>query len=133
MRFLSGGQANVRTVAFLPGDLAARIPALSTDILLDGEYARKIWEKHKLGYETLGLIQTIVDRGWCTKTRPNQLDFLYVDDRGLPKYYVLGVKAAQGGKEIWVTTLHPTSEPEIKRRLKRAREKGALVRTASWN
>jgi len=133
IRFLSGGIKNVAVIAFLPGDLAAHMPTLSTDVRIDGQYAKKIWEKHRLGHEALGLIQRMIDDGWCTKTRGNQLDFLYVDERGSPKFYVLGIKAAKRGQETWVTTLHPTDEKETKRRLRRAREKDAIIRSAKWS
>jgi hypothetical protein len=89
MRFLQGGAGNIRVVAFLPGALASRMPTLSTDVRLDGDYARKIWEKHRLGHEALGLIQTIIDHGWCTASRPHQLDFLYVFNDPKPRYFVL--------------------------------------------
>ncbi len=132
IRFLTGGLSNVAVVAFLPGDLAAHMPTLSTGIRIDGSYAKKIWQKHGLGHDVLGLVQQMVSTGWCTKSRPNQLDFLYVDTRSIPKHYVLGIKAAKRGHETWITTLHPTDESEIRRRLRRAREKDALIRTAAW-
>jgi len=133
IRFLSGGMKNIAVVAFLPGDLAAVMPTLSTDIRIDGDYARKIWEKHRLGHSALGLIQRIIDDGWVTKSRPNQLDFLYVHDVALPRHYILGIKAAKGGQETWITTLHPTDENETRRRLRRAREKNQLIRSHKWS
>ncbi len=129
MRFLSGGMKNTAVIAFLPGDLAARMPTLSTDVRIDGEYARKLWEKHGLDYDALGLIQTIINDGWCTRSRGGQLDFMYVDGRyGIPKHYVLGIKAAQAGRETWLTTLHPTNEREIRRRVRRAKERDTVIR-----
>jgi hypothetical protein len=133
IRFLSGGMVPVAVVAFLPGDLAAQMPTLSTDVRLRSDYAKKIWEKHRLGHEALGLIQPMINRGWCTKSRQNELDFLYVDDRALPRHYVLGLKAARHGQETWVTTLHPTNQREIRRRLQRARETDTLIRTHVWS
>jgi len=132
IRFLSGGMNNTAVVAFLPGDLAAFMPTLSTDVRLSGDYARKVWEKHHLGHETFGLLQTIINDGWVTKSRPNQLDFLFVHDVGQPKHYILGIKAAKGGQETWVTTLHPTDEKETRRRLRRAKEKNLLIRSHKW-
>ncbi|HQT64280.1 MAG: hypothetical protein B7Z75_08615 [Acidocella sp. 20-57-95] len=134
IRFLRGGTVNVQVVAFLPGDLAAQMPTLSTDVRIDGAYAKKLWEKHHLGHEALGVIQSMINRGWCTKTRPNQLDFLYVDSSGRqPKRYVLGVKSAKSGQETWLTTLHLTDELEMRRRLSRAKQKGQMIRTAVWD
>lgn len=134
MRFLNGGMINVAVVAFLPGDLAARMPTLSTDVRIDGDYARKIWEKHRLGHEALGLVQVMINSGWCTKSRPGQLDFLYVDaSRGKPRCYILGLKGTKAGQETWVTTLHPTSESEIRRRLRRAKQMDTLIRTSTWS
>jgi hypothetical protein len=132
IRFLKGGFSNTAVVAFLPGDLAALMPTLSTDVRIDGDYARKIWEKHRLGHEALGLVQTMISDGWCTKSRPNQLDFLYVGGQGAPRHYVLGIKSAKRGQETWITTLHPTDEGETRRRLRRAKEKGLLLRGPKW-
>jgi hypothetical protein len=129
MRLLSGGLENVAVIAFLPGDLAARVPTLSTDVRIDGEYARKLWQKHRLGHAALGLVQTIIDFGWCTKTRMNQLDFLYVDGVwDARKHYVMGIKSAKGGRETWLTTLHPSNENDMRRRIRRAQEKAAIIR-----
>jgi hypothetical protein len=80
IRFLRGGMMRVAVVAFLPGELAARMPTLSTDVRIDRDYARKIWERHRLGHEDLGLIQPIIDHGWCTKSRQNALDFIFVTE-----------------------------------------------------
>jgi hypothetical protein len=132
IRFLNGGVTNVAIIAFLPGELAAYVPTLSTDVRIGGEYARKIWEKHRLGHQALGLVQIIINAGWCVKSRPGQLDFFYVDNRWPSKHYVLGVKSAKRGQETWITTLHPTDERDMRRRLKKAKRNGALIRTAIW-
>jgi hypothetical protein len=125
--------ANTAIIAFLPGDLAAHIPTLSTDVRIDGDYARKLWEKHKLGHEALGLVQIMIDVGWCTKSRSNQLDFLHVDGSwGPPRHYILGIKGTKAGQETWLTTLHPTNEYEMRRRIRRAKEKGTVIRAPKW-
>lgn len=133
MRFLNGGPQFVATVAYLPGDLAARMPTLSTDIRMAGDYAKKIWEKHRLGHNVLGLIPTIVRDGWCTRRQSNQLDFFYVDQVGTPKRYILGLKASRAGQETWVSTLYPTDEHEIRRRLNKARKQDYLLRGHCWD
>ncbi len=74
------------------------------------------------------MIQPIIDHGYCTKSRENGLDFLYIDDRIRSKRYVLGLKAARNGQETWITTLHLIDETELRRRLKRAKKTGTLMR-----
>jgi hypothetical protein len=128
MRFLSGNFADVAVVGFLPGEFAAQMPTLSTAVQISSAYAKKIWEKHRLGHQVFGLIQPIIDCGYCIKSRKNNLDFLYIDDRSLPKRYLLGLKAARGGKETWVTTLYTIDEQELRRRLKRANKADSLIR-----
>jgi len=39
-----------------------------------------------------GDIQLIIYRGYCTKSRENGLDFMYVDDRVIPKRYLPGLE-----------------------------------------
>ena len=132
IRFLRGQGPSVAVVAFLPGDLAARVPTLSTEVRLGRDYAKKIWEKHRLGHEHLGLIQPMIDDGWCTKSRADGLDFLYVDDRRRPARYILGIKGAKRGHETWVTTLYAVNEDEVRRRLRRANKEGTLIRSHRW-
>lgn len=132
MRFLRGEHSADVVVAFLPGDLAAQMPTLSTDIRLGSEYAKKVWEKHHLGHDELGLIQTIVDNGWCTKTRPGSLEFLFVRDQGPHTHYLLAVKSARSGRETWIATIYRTNEQEVRRRLKKARKDGQLIRSHTW-
>jgi hypothetical protein len=108
------------------------MPTLSTDVRISSPYARKIWEKHRLGHQEFGLIQLMINRGYCTKSRENGLDFMYVDDRMIPKRYVLGLKSAKRGQETWITTLYRIDEQELRRRLKRAKKHGFLIRAHLW-
>jgi hypothetical protein len=132
LRFLDGRNGPFAIVGFLPGDLAARMPTLSTEVRIGRDYAKKLWEKHHLGHGDLGMIQRAIDHGWCTKSRGNALDFLYVDTAGQPLRFILGLKSAYGGAETWVTTLHKSDEQQIRRRLRRARAGGTLLRAHSW-
>lgn len=130
MRFLDGRGSEFAVVAFLPGELAARMPTLSTEVRIGRENAMKIWTKHRLGYWELGIIQRAIDHGWCAKSRSSSLDFLYVSPDG--KRYVLGLKAAYGGQETWVTTLYQTQEVKIRKRLSQANKDQALIRSHFW-
>ena len=132
VRFLDGREGNFAVVAFLPGDLAARMPTLSTEVRIGRSHALKLWEKHNLGYADLGVIQRAIDNGWCTKSREAALDFLYIDSATPPRRFVLGIKAAYGGEETWVSTLHRSDEHQIRRRLRRAREADKLLRAHVW-
>jgi hypothetical protein len=131
--FLDGRMADVAVVAFLPGHLAARMPTLSTDVRIGREYALKMWTQHHLGHSAFGLIQSIINDGWCTKSRENELDFLYVDLEGESKRYILGLKSARGGQETWITTLHVSNEQQIRRRVKQALASDRMVRGPEWS
>jgi hypothetical protein len=130
MRFLDGRGPESAVVGFLPGDLAARMPTLSTDVRIGRENAAKIWSKHRLGYWELSIIQQAIDHGWCAKSRSSSLDFLYVNPEG--RRYLLGLKAAYGGQETWVTTLYPTKEAKVRKRLREANAAGLLIRSHDW-
>jgi hypothetical protein len=132
VRFLDGREGNFAVAAFLPGDLAACIPTLSTEVRIGRDHARKLWEKHRLGHADLGVIQRAIDNGWCTKSRNAALDFLYIDQTMPARRFVLGIKATYGGQETWVSTLHRSDEHQIRRRLRRARETDMLLRTHVW-
>jgi hypothetical protein len=139
VRFLDGRMGNMAIVAFLPGHLAAQMPTLSTDVRIGREYAQKLWAKHGLGHGSFRLFQPAIDHGWCAKSRDNGLDFIYIDSsrayidaRGEPVRFILGLKSARGGQETWVTTLHPSTEQQVRRRLRRATDSGRLIRAHSW-
>jgi len=117
-RFLDGRNGTFAIVGFLPGDLAARMPTLSTEVRIGRDYAKKLWEKHHLGHGDLAMIQRAIDHGWCAQSRGNALDFLYVDTDRQPTRFILGLKCAYGGTETWVTTLHKSDEQQISRLLK---------------
>jgi hypothetical protein len=127
-RFLRGKEGTSQIVAFLPGYLGAHIPTLTTEVGIKYEYARKLLEKHGLGHEALGLIQAAIDYGWCTRTRPSSLDFIYIEGFISPRRYILGIKAVPRGSELWVTTLYSCNERELRRRLRLARSQSQVIR-----
>lgn len=127
-RFLKGREGKSKIVAFLPGHLGAYIPTVTTDVGIEYAYARKIFEKHGLGHEALSLIQAAIDTGWCTRTRPGGLDFIYIEGLFNPRRYILGIKSVPRKPELWVTTLYSCNERELRRRLHLARKWGQVIR-----
>jgi hypothetical protein len=127
-RFLRGKEGSYKIVAFLPGYLGAHIPTLTTDVGIEYTYARKLLEKHGLRHEALILIQAAIDYGWCTRTRPGSLDFIYIEGSTYPRRYILGIKAVPTMSELWVTTLYSCNEWELRRRIKAARVRNQVIR-----
>jgi hypothetical protein len=133
VRFIDGREGDSAVLAILPGELAARMPTLSTEIKIHRAYAIKIWEKHNLRPNDLAVVQKAVLHGWCTKSRNDSLDFLYVDPTtSIPRRLIVGIKSAYGGQETWLTTMYKAEESEIRRRLKKARKANRLIRSHVW-
>jgi len=127
------GRGQFATVARLTGDIAAWMPTMSLDVRISKEYVAKMFGKHGLKYEDLGIVQRAIDEGWCTKSRENALDFIYVDTRGQPRRFILGLKSAAHGRETWFQTLYMADEMEVRRRLRRAMERGKFIRGHQWS
>ena len=61
VRFMDGREDPSAVMAFLPGDLAAAMPTVSTDVRIGREYATKLLGKHGLRHAALGVIQCAID------------------------------------------------------------------------
>ncbi|MDE2515163.1 MAG: hypothetical protein KGL12_03960 [Rhodospirillales bacterium] len=132
VQFLDGRRGKAAVIARLPGEIAARLPAQTLDVQIGQDYALKLIRKHNLNYADLAMVQPAIDLGWCTRTRPAMLDFLYVTQEPFPRRFILGVKVARGGMEVWLQTFYRCTESDIRRRLRRAQEANALFRTHAW-
>jgi hypothetical protein len=131
IRFLDGRAGDQTVIAFLPGDLGARIPTLATDVLIKCEYANKLRMKHHLLYEHFSIIQPTIDKGVCIRSeKSGQLEFLYADQKIFGSRFLLVLKAANGGREVWLVTFFRTNDAQIKSKLRRAAQSGTIVRAA---
>lgn len=130
--FLDGRLGKCRTVAYLPLSLGAHLPATVTDVMAHADYARKVKDKHHLKFEHFCLLQNMINDGWCLLSRTRRLEFLYVDNDVFQARFLLVLKAAANGREIWMATFHRTNEQQIRSHLARARKEGRLLRTHTW-
>ena len=120
--FLLGRANPTICVATLPSELAIHIGARVNDVMMERQYAAKLLVKHRLTYEQLWVVQAAIDRGFClVGKKPGHLEFIYVDDRSMSEAYILVIKSARYGEEVWLVTLHRTNPEQI--RSKRRRQK----------
>ena len=110
--FMDGRIGESIRIAELPGNLAAQIHCTTVDVLIGREYARKIIDKHKLGYHHFSIIQLAIDRGWC-RLDFGKLQFLYEDNTRYDTPFRLAIKAARQGTELWVATLHKCRRSQV--------------------
>ncbi len=128
---LDGRAGDRAVIAFLPGDLGGHIQALSTDVLIGRDYAVKLLRKHRLGYEHFAVIQPAIDRGICIKSeKSGHIEFLYADQKIFGSRFLLVLKVAASGQEVWLMTFFRTNDGQIKSKLKRARQSGSIIRQA---
>lgn len=117
IEFTRGLYGPVQAIAFVPGDLAIRIGARSSDLLIDRHYALKLRHKHRFRYEHLQLIQTAINDGWVIRER-GDLVFIYEADAPHFSTFVVVVKQAKDGEEIWLKTFHRIQPKKVKRLLR---------------
>jgi len=123
--FLDGRREGFVVIAVLPGDLGAYIGAISSEVLIERQYAVKIMERHRLAHSDFGLIQVAISEGWCVLNRARAaLEFLYEDSRKPNLAFLLALKSAEEGREVWVRTFHRMDPKAIRSRLRR----GEIIR-----
>jgi len=123
VRFLDGRSGDVQTIAFVPGGFTARIGAVSCDLLIRRDYAHKLNRTHGLRYEHWGIMQIAINHGYAILER-GDLVFVYLDDTVFNDMFVLAIKEAANGQELWVKSFH-RCEP---RKLNRLLKNGELLR-----
>ncbi len=75
---------------------------------MEVDYARKILVEKKLTWEHLHIIQKAVNEGYCVQGKTaDHLEFLYISEDSTA--WILALKAAKGGTEIWFCSLFYTT------------------------
>lgn len=122
VRFLDGRSGQIQTLAFVPGEFTARIGALSCDLLIERSYAEKLKNKHSLRYEHWGMIQVAINHGYAIlqrrDSRNTELLFAYVDDAVFQANFLLAIKQARGGEEIWLKSFYRCQPGRVQRLLR---------------
>ncbi len=117
------GRATVRVVvASLPTEIAAQLSANTSDVWLARDYALKLRDRHNVGYENLRLVQAAIDHGHCLLGKAdNHLEFIYFDDQNSNRPWLLVIKSARWGQEVWLVSLYRTHRQQIQSKLRRHR------------
>jgi len=117
MEFMRGHYGPTQSIAFVPGDLAIRIGARTSNLLIDRQNALKLRHKHRFRYEHFELIQPSINEGWVIIER-GDLVFIYVAEAPFFSTFALVVKQARGGEEIWLKTFHRIQPTKVRRLLR---------------
>lgn len=118
--FMDGRLGDWITIAHLPGLFGAHINALTTEVRIQRAYARKMIDKHRLLHAHFEMIQVAVDRGWCrVDDRRRSLGFLLDDDVLHHTIFLLAIKTAAGGEELWLRTFHRSNAEQLRSHLRR--------------
>jgi hypothetical protein len=116
--FMLGLHGSTQTIAFVPGELVARINARSCNLMIERECARKLLHKHRLRYEHWGMIQIAIDHGYALLSRRSpgkpELLFAYVDDAIFNSNFLLAIKQANAGSEIWMKSFYRCEPSRIR-------------------
>ena len=121
MRLIDGRAGGVAAVAYLPSEVGVFFSAITTAVWIEKACAIKILMRHRLRYEDLEFIQRAIDGGYILRGRDRQyLEFLYIDSSGPYRHYLLVLKIARYGQEVWVQTFHRSDETALRSRLKKA-------------
>lgn len=118
MEFMRGMYEPWQVIAFVPGALAEKLGARTSDLRISREYALKLRHKHGFQYHHFELIQVAIDEGAVVMERG---DLVFVYSVGAPYHatFALVVKRARKGEELWLKTFHRI-EPAKRKRLLRS-------------
>lgn len=96
------------TIATIPEEIRHHLPVHTNKIQMGLDYAKKILIEKKLTYEDIHIVQKAVTDGYCCKGKnKDHLDFLYLNNDG--KSWILVIKSAGNGTEVWFCTLFYTT------------------------
>jgi hypothetical protein len=122
MKLVDGRAGGVANVAYVPTEIGVLFSALTHDVKLTRICAVKLIKTHKLSYDDLDHIQTAVNEGYIFRGRKSRyLEFLYVDAKGPFRHYLLVLKTARYGEEIWLQTFQRSDAQTLRSRIKNQR------------
>jgi len=74
--------------------------------------------KHRLTYEDLATLQSAIDEGFCLRSKDHaMLEFVYYNASQKP--YIVVLKCAAFGQELWVVTMHRSNRQQARSKTKR--------------
>ena len=119
-RFAGGGAGDIARLAFLPTELGVKISAQRNDVHVQLNYLRKCFSKHGLRYDEFVHVQTAIDFGYCFSGKKSQyIEFILITEGSRRSYYLLVLKSARLGQEIWFQTFHQVNEARLREKLKK--------------
>jgi hypothetical protein len=120
--FFCGRSGNDLVVAQLRFEIGLFIAAKTTNVRMEKSYAVKMMVKHRLTYEQLYMVQASIDEGFCFEGKNrSHLEFVYFPNRPGAEPYMLVLKSALGGAEIWFVTLYKLRRKQYERMRKTQR------------
>jgi|SRR5580698_4735522 hypothetical protein len=121
MRLIDGRAGGTAEVACLPSEVGVLFSALTNSVRINRACAIKLMTRHKFTYYDLNYIQYAIDEGYILRGRkPEFLEFFFIDTRGPYRHYLLVLKVARYGQEVWVQTFHRSDEHILRAKLKRS-------------
>ncbi len=113
--FFCGRSGDQLIVATLRDQVGVLISARTLNVKMKLAYAQKMLVKHRLTYEHLHIVQLAIDKGYCfVGTKPNHIEFLYFDNKNDNDEYLLVIKSARWGEEVWFVTFHRTRKQQYR-------------------
>jgi hypothetical protein len=122
VRLIDGRSGNVAAVAHLPVEIGVIFSAQTNVVSIERTYARKIVGDHQIKYDDFEYIQKAIDFGYVFQGRDHRyLEFVYIETKKTYKHYLLVLKVARYGLEIWVQTFHRIDEGRLRSKIRKLR------------
>ncbi len=122
VKLIDGRAGGVANVAYVPTEIGVFFSAQTHDVKIARDYAIKLMKTHRLAYDDLRYIQNAINEGYIFRGRePKYLEFIFVDAAGPYRHFLLVLKVARMGQEIWVQTFHRSDEFALRSRIKKKR------------
>jgi hypothetical protein len=107
-------------VATIREDIGVFFSARTNVVSMERDYMRKLLVKHRMTYEHLPIVQRAIDSGYCFESsKTNHLEFVYFDTNLRRTEYLLVLKSAKWGDEVWLVTFHRTNKDQYKSKARR--------------
>lgn len=127
-KFIADGKPPVASITRLGADLRIAVRTATDLVRLDHFYALKMVGKHGLTPSHLPMLQNAIDLGRATMDDRGHLCFYYLDDVIFGTWFKAVVKPCRALDELWVSTFHPISSQEVRRKCRKA----TILRPEKW-
>ena len=113
--FFCGRGGKFLAVAKIHTEMSVFMSAQTDTVRMAKSYAEKMLVKHRLTFEHLRIVQDAIDQGACfVGKKANHLEYVYFDNDYKKSCFLLVIKSARFGQEVWFVSLYRLRDKQAK-------------------